>query len=97
MGTGDDGDVAVLHCLHTQLRLLAAAMTVDASAPEVTAMLAGLADTTAAASAVLAVAEPGTLDVLGRAFAYAKARRHDESATELVAAHGRLSLLLRET
>ncbi|HVV13458.1 hypothetical protein [Amycolatopsis sp.] len=91
----EDGDVAVLRCLHTQLRLLAAAMTVDAAAPEVTTMLAGLADTAAAASEMLAVAEPGTLDVLGRAFAYARARRLDETASELVLAHGRLSLLLR--
>lgn len=89
------GPLAVLYRLHTQLRLLTPALTVGPDTPEVAIMFAGLADTTAAATALLATAEPDTLAALWRAFGYAQARRHDEAATELVSAHGRLSVLLR--
>ena len=87
--------LAVLYGLHTQLRLLVSALTVAPGTPEVTAMLAGLADTTGQAAALLAAAEPETLTALRRAFGYAKARHHNETTSELVAAHGRLSVLLR--
>jgi len=87
--------LAVLYRLHTQLRLLTPVLTVAPDAREVAAMLDGLADTTAAARPLLAAAEPGTLAALHRAFGHARAGRHNETASELVAAHGRLSVLLR--
>lgn len=87
--------LTVLYRLHTQLRVLASAFTVAPDTPEVTVMLAGLADTTGQAAALLAAAEPEALVALRRAFGYAKARRHNETASELVIAHGRLSVLLR--
>ncbi|MFF6008418.1 hypothetical protein [Prauserella flavalba] len=86
--------LAVLSRMHTQLRILVSALTVAPDTPQVAAMLAGLADTTAAATELLSAAEPGTLAALRRAFGHAQARRHNETASELAAAHGRLALLL---
>jgi hypothetical protein len=87
--------LTALYRLHTQLRILVSALTVAPGTPEVTTMLAGLADSTGQAAALLAAAEPDTLAALRRAFGYANARRYNETASELVAAHGRLSVLLR--
>jgi hypothetical protein len=87
--------LTVLYRLHTQLRLVTPLLTVAPDTPEVAAMLAGLADTTTQATTLLTAAEPDTLAALRRAFGYAKARRHHETASELVTAHGRLSVLLR--
>ncbi|WP_236789015.1 hypothetical protein [Amycolatopsis sp. GM8] len=87
--------LAVLHRLQTQLRLLTPVLTVAPDTPEVAAMLAGLADTTAAAAALLTAVEPDTLAVLRRALDCARAQQHNETASELVTAHGRVSVLLR--
>ncbi|MTD52708.1 hypothetical protein [Amycolatopsis pithecellobii] len=87
--------LAVLRRLHTQLRLLTPAVTLAPDTPEVTTMLAGLAETAAAATTLLSAVEPGTLTVLRRAFACARAHQHNETASELVTAHGRISALLR--
>ena len=85
----------LLYRLHTQLRVLASAFTVAPDTPEVAAMLAGLADTTGQATALLAAAEPEALAALLPRVRLRKAHRHNETASELVAAHGRLSVLLR--
>ncbi|NKQ51623.1 hypothetical protein HFP15_01865 [Amycolatopsis sp. K13G38] len=87
--------LGVLYRLHTQLRLLTPVLTVAPDTREVAAMLDGLAETTAAARTLLAAAEPAALAALQRAFVHARAGRHNETASELVAAHGRLSVLLR--
>lgn len=87
--------LTALYRLHAQLRVLAPAFTVAPDRPEVSTMLAGLADTTDQATALLATAEPEALAALRRAFRHAKALRHNETASELIAAHGRLSVLLR--
>lgn len=87
--------LAALYRLHTQLRLLVSAFTVAPDTPEVAIMLAGLADTTDEAASLLTAAEPTVLSVLRRAFQHAEARRHNETTSELLTAHRRLSILLR--
>lgn len=58
-------------------------------------MLGGLAVTAARAENLLAVVEPRVLVAIRRALEHANCRRHDESVSELLAAHGHLSVLLR--
>ncbi|GAA3563207.1 hypothetical protein GCM10022222_53700 [Amycolatopsis ultiminotia] len=87
--------LAVLYRLHHQLRVLSPVLTVAPDSPEAASMLAGLAETTDRAAGLLATAEPATLAALRQAFAHARAGRSDETTSELITAHGRLSVLLR--
>ncbi|MFE3175161.1 hypothetical protein ACFXPA_34855 [Amycolatopsis sp. NPDC059090] len=78
---------AVLVHLRTQVRVLAATMTVVPDAVQVAVMLADLHDTIACLAEPLSAAAPQAVAAIGRAGRLADHRRYDEACSELVHAH----------
>jgi hypothetical protein len=93
-----DTTTAPLHLLarlHTQLRLLVPVLVTSAGTTEVTAMLAGLRESTARVAALLAVAEPAALDAIRSGLALAADGMPSQAGSELLNAHRRLGTLLQ--
>lgn len=90
------GPAAMLYRLLRQLRILVPVLTVSPNRPETRAMLTGLNDTATQAAPLLTVADPAVLTAIRTGLDHAHHSRHNEACTELVAAHGRLAVLLRQ-
>ncbi|MDT8913002.1 hypothetical protein [Amycolatopsis sp. PS_44_ISF1] len=85
-----------LRTLMTQVKIAAVTMTCAAGSAEVATMMSVLAHTTGSARPHLLDHAPHVLDLLDQAQRHAVELRDDAARSDLVAAHGRLSALVRD-